>query len=120
MTVIDVAIVVTTLASAWILIKHSSRLVQSNLILGSLMVVVGLMMIALFYLADLFVMFGLPRLISRAAAAAAMEDLHHNYSWITMFVGTGCIFAGFALANRRLFSLIDRPEPPLRGNGSAS
>ncbi|MFQ5830107.1 MAG: GAF domain-containing protein, partial [Candidatus Methylomirabilia bacterium] len=88
--------------------KHRNALVKCNLTRGSLMVVLGLLIVGLFYLTDLFVMFGLPRLIPRPAALAAMENLHLNYSWIIMLVGTGCICAGFALTNRRLFSLIDR------------
>lgn len=108
MTVIDMVIVLTALISVWIMVGHRNTLVQSNLIRGPLMVVVGLLMVGLFYLTDLVIMFGLPLLIPTPTAMAVMEDLHLNYSWITMLAGTGCIFTGFALTNRRLFSLIDR------------
>ena len=110
MTLIDLVIVSVTMASLWILFGHRYRLIRSNLILGSSIVVVGLVTIGLFYLTDLFVMLVLPSLSSKPTAMALMEDLHLYYSWIVMLVGTVSIFAGFAIMNRKLFSLIDSLE----------
>ena len=104
MTVIDVFIVMVTLAALRILYTHRRVLVEANLLRSASLMVVGLLVIGLFYLGDLFTMWVLPSFVARARAMEMMTDLHLNYSWITMLVGTLSIFAGFAYTIRGLLA----------------
>jgi PAS domain S-box-containing protein len=63
---------------------------------------VGLLVIGVFYAADLFVMHGLPVLTSRAAAMAIMEGMHLNFSWVVILLSVGIMLTGLALILRRL------------------
>ena len=110
MTLFDLVIFTVTLASLWTLFSHRKKLLKANLIAGSSIVVLGLLVIGLFYLFDLFTMWILPMFTTPRVAMAVMEDLHLNYSWIIMLVASVCIFAGFAHTNRDLFSLIEGLE----------
>ena len=104
MTIIDVLIVMVTLAALRILYVHRRELVKANLLRGVFIVVVGLLLIGLFYLGDLFAMWVLPVFVARATAMDVMTDLHLNYSWIIMLLGTLCLFAGFAYTIRGLLT----------------
>lgn len=102
MTIIDVAIIAAAALSGWVLFKYRRQLLVSHLIVGASLVSVGLLSIGLFYAVDLFVMLGLPHVVSRAAAMAVMENLHLNYSWIVILLAVGLVLVGFALLMRRL------------------
>ena len=102
MTVFDLAIVSISVASLLILLRSRSKLVKAGLSSAASIVVIGLITIGLFYLADLLTMFALPLVTERADAASAMEHLHLNYSWPMMLFSVVCIFIGFGYINRRL------------------
>ncbi len=97
-------IVVIVFASLRMLYRQRHMLARSGLLVGAWVVVSGLLGIGLFYLADLFVMWGLPRFTTRATAMAVMEDLHLNYSWAVMLAVTVSIFVGFAYMIRGVFA----------------
>ena len=68
MTIIDLLIILVSLASLWMLFIQRSKLTKSGFIFGSSVVVAGLIAVGLFYAVDLFTMFVLPLLTTRAAA----------------------------------------------------
>jgi len=107
MTLIDFLIILVSLASLWLFIKHRSKLIQSGVFFGSSAVVVGLVAIGLLYLADLLIIFVVPSFTTRATARAVMENLYLNYSWIVISYVTLSIFIGVALTFRRLFLIFD-------------
>lgn len=108
MTVIDLTILIATATAGWMLARHRIHLAASDSIVGPLMVVCGLTLIGVFYLVDLVVMWGLPLLVTRSVAAAAMEDLHLNYSWIVALISIVCLVGGFGATVRRLSFQTDR------------
>ncbi len=55
----------------------------------------GLSGFGLFYTADLFAMWVLPRLTTPQYAMAVMESLHLNYHWGVMLLGIVCLLWGF-------------------------
>jgi len=110
MTIVDLLIILVCFASLWILFIHRSHLIKSGSMLGLSVIVAGLITIGLLYAADLFTMFVLPLLTTRATALTAMKNLHLNYTWIVVLVGTLAIFTGFALTSRRVFLMIDNLE----------
>jgi signal transduction histidine kinase len=110
MTIFDVAIISVAIASLTILFLHRNRLGRSGALMGSSIVVLGLVGIGLFYLVDLFTMFVLPLLTTRQSAMTAMENLHLDYSWIVILLGILSVFAGLAIVNRKLVMLIDSLE----------
>ena len=97
MTIFDVVIFSLALASLLVIVTRRGDLVESNLFLPASIIVVGLCLIGLFYLSDLFVMWILPVFVTHETSMAVMEDLHLNYSWINILVVMVCIFAGFSL-----------------------
>ena len=110
MTLIDLMIVFATVASLWFLPRQRQRIARGDLVLGASIVVTGLLLIGLLYLADLLIMWLLPFVASQSAAMRVMEELHLNYSWPVMLVATVCIFVGSVRSHRDLLSLIDRLE----------
>ncbi len=110
MTIIGLLIISASMASLWLFLRHAHRLIPSGLLTSSLAISSGLVVIGLFYFADLFTMHALPIFTNREAAMAAMEGLHLNYSWIAILVGTLAIFIGFTGMIRGLFSMIGNLE----------
>jgi len=64
---------------------------------GATLVMLGLSVVGLFYLVDLFVLLALPRIIDPAEATAIMEKLHLDYSLIADFLGAAAILTGFTI-----------------------
>ncbi|MFQ5571803.1 MAG: PAS domain S-box protein, partial [Rhodothermales bacterium] len=104
MTLVDVVIFTVTIVSILFLFKYRRTLLQSGFRLGASFVVAGLLVIGLFYLADLLSMWVLPPIISRPAAMALMENLHLNVSWVVMPTGVLGIVMGFILMIRSFFA----------------
>ena len=102
MTFFDLVIFSLAAASLRIFFRHRGRLVESNFLLPTSIVVTGLFLIGMFYLSDLFIMWILPLFTAPAVSMAVMEDLHLNYSWINILVVTLCFFAGFSLMIQKL------------------
>lgn len=110
MTGFDMVILMITLATLWTMLKYRRPLIQVRLFLGLSAVISGLILIGLFFLADLITMWVLPLLTTRQIAMAAMTSLHLQYNWIHMLVVTLCMFGGFVVILRRLLSFIHRLE----------
>ena len=110
MTGIDVAIISLAFGSLWVLYKHKIQLDKSGSFLGFTIIGVGLLVVGLFYLTDLFVMHGLTALSGKPRAMEVMVDLHLNYSWLVILVGVGSVFLGFAITNKKHSLLIEKLE----------
>ena len=110
MTVFDVVICIVSLAALRTLFTHRRQLVRFNLLVGLSIVISGLILIGLFYFADLFTMWVMPLFTTQSTAMAAMAKLHLNYSWINILVVTLCISGGFVFITRNLLSLIRNLE----------
>ena len=102
MTLFDLVIFSLAAASLRIFFIHRGRLVESNFLLPTSIVVTGLFLIGIFYLSDLLIMWILPLFTTPGVSMAVMEDLHLNYSWINILVVTGCFVAGFSLMIQKL------------------
>ena len=103
MTIFDIMIVMIAFASLGILFRQRHMLTQSGLLVGTSVVVAGLIVIGSFYFVDLFIMWVLPIFISHSRSMAIMETMYLNYSWVVMFVATVSIFIGFTFVIQKIF-----------------
>ena len=94
MTLFDVLILLIVLAALWSLLRHRYQLVRFNLFSGLTIMVSGLILIGLFYLADLVIMWGLPQFATPQFVMAAKTTLHLNFKWIISLAVTCCIYSG--------------------------
>jgi len=70
-------------------------------------IMVGLSLVALFYLADLIEMHILPFVLPMAEAMEVMKDLHLNQRWWISLVSIGAIAFGLSSASQGVFALIE-------------
>ena len=106
MTLIDLIIISISLFSLWTIYSYRQRLARGTMT-GLILSGGGLLIIGMFYFADLFVMHVLPVFISNAKAMSIMENMHLNHRWIVMLLGLSSICAGFTLTIKKLFILED-------------
>ncbi len=91
MTVIDILILgIVGYAAAGFLRGRGAGPAHSSEI-GSFAILGGLLVVALFYLADLLAMHAVPSFMPRAEAIAIMRELHLNGSWLVVLLGIGTI-----------------------------
>ena len=106
MTVIDIIIIIATGVAAWSFLQNRSVLKQLHAIRPVVLMLTGLSIIALFYLADLMTMFALPLWMPMKKAMAIMTDLHLNLKWVVSLGGVGFIVVGLFHLIRTLFPKI--------------
>ena len=120
MTTIDILILGVVGYAAAVFLKDHRRPGRSSEI-GSFAIFGGLLLVGLFYLADLLVMHAVPNFMPMADAMAIMRDLHLNGSWLVVMFGIGTICLGFTSVNRATVSLIEGLETRNgASNGSSS
>jgi PAS domain S-box-containing protein len=102
MTIIDLIIIGSSLYSVLIFKKYHPLLKKLKLEPAVAAILLGLLTVSLFYLADLFTMFVLPSLTSHAYAMAVMQDLHLNLSWAVNLLGVIAIVTGLSQLIREL------------------
>ena len=107
MTVIDLVIMAAVGYGLWELVRRRARLQDGGSSAGPVLTIAGLVVAAVFYGVDLYVMHVLPLQTSREASMALMTDLHLNFSWLVMLATIGLVVAGSMLSNRSLSGLID-------------
>lgn len=107
MTIIDILIVVGVCVSIKSHYAHRTRLVAAGSARGTIAVLFGLSMIALFFLADLVTMHVYPLFASYADAMQAMEFLHLNISWLMFALAITFLVAGMVSINRANAALVD-------------
>jgi len=87
MTIIDVVIVSFIIYIASVFYRRRKSIRTFRATLSVFLILSGLGMIALFYLADLAIMYVLPLLIPMMQAMELMEFLHLNILWYVMVIG---------------------------------
>lgn len=126
MTVIDLLILWAALYSVAIFIKYYRPTKQLGLANSVNLILFGLVLIALFYLLDLFTMHLLPGLTNPGFATNTMMNLHLNWSWLGILISVGAIAAGLSYLIQVLipqtqaaFADIERTQQNLRGELAA-
>ena len=116
MTVIDILIlgIVGYAAAGFVRDRPRSERRSES---GSLAIIGGLALVALFYLSDLLVMHVAPNFLPRAEAMAIMRELHLNGSWLVVLLGIGTICLGFTSVNRATIALVGDLEARERDLG---
>ena len=102
MTAFDAVIASLTVASLLVIARHRKLLVTSSLALSSAIIVLGLLLIGIFYLGDLFALWVLPLFVGPQITRTATEHLRFNYHWLTILIAMICMFTGFFLMLRKL------------------
>jgi PAS domain S-box-containing protein len=110
MTIIDALIIVGTLLAILQFKKNFATLKELRATKSVIAMLVGLIVIALFYTADLVTMFVFPLFMPMMKAMTIMKDLHLNLKWIVSLVGVGFIVGG-------LFHLIKTMLPRIVTTG---
>ena len=108
MTVVDVVIIGAVAYSLWSFYGQRKKLSGSSVNLGFFAVVLGLFLIALFYLFDLATMHVMPLFVPMSEAMAFMEYLHLNYRWIVTLTAVVVIATGFAAMNRGVITIAQK------------
>jgi class 3 adenylate cyclase len=110
MTAIDLLIIAVTIYAIWRcrLIGPSKR--PSAPQIGLRLIGLGLLVVCLFYFADLVSMYVLPVVASAEDAMAFMGTLHRNLSWLVVLFAMIAISAGFIELRRTQIELTEKNE----------
>ena len=110
MTAIDLLIIAVTIYAIWRcqLISHSER--PSAPKIGLRWIALGLLVISLFYFADLVSMYALPAVTSPEEATASMGALHRNLSWLVVLFAMIAISTGFIELRRAQIELAEKSD----------
>ncbi len=93
-TIVDLVIIGLTLASLLALHKDRQTVRRLGLISSVEVIYSALLLIGLFYLADLLIMHALPLITSHAYATRIMKELHLNWSWFVFLIAVSVIAVG--------------------------
>jgi hypothetical protein len=94
MTVIDLVILAATAIVFWRYFGTGTGHSPSAPKAGLRLIMAGILVIGLFYLADLLSMHVLPAFIPMAEATAFMGNLHRNFSWFVALFAIVVISVG--------------------------
>ncbi len=94
MTVIDLFIIGIVIAAYYHFFRRKQAIRRVGATGAAVMMLVGLGVFGLFYLADLFTMFVLPQFMPMMQAMELMKQLHLNAMWLVMVVGTSFLVLG--------------------------
>jgi adenylate cyclase len=110
MTTIDVLIIAVTIYAIWRsqLIGPSKR--PSAPKIGLRWIALGLLVVCLFYFADLASMYVLPVVTSMQEAMELMGSLHRNLSWLVVLFAMIAISTGFIELRRTQIELTEKNE----------
>ena len=114
MTVIDLFIISLTLVALRNIYKNRQLLKQLNLLTGSVIMMSGLILMAMFYVADVSIMHVLPLFVAWDEAYATMTKMHLGYNWVISTVGVSLIILSILYFNRTLYPKIMALEKELR------
>jgi adenylate cyclase len=110
MTAIDLLIIAVTIYAIWRcrLIGPSKR--PSAPKIGLRWIAIGLLVVCLFYFADLVSMYVLPVVTSMQEATTLMGTLHRNLSWLVVLFAMIAISSGFIELRRAQIELAEKNE----------
>ncbi len=100
MTVIDLVIIAVTVIVLWRNFWMGTNHQPSTPKAGLRLIVVGILVVGLFFFADLLSMHVLPVFIPMAEAMGVMGDLHRNFSWMFALFAIVVISVGFTELKR--------------------
>ena len=103
MTFIDLTVITLFMVAFWSFLRNKKVLKELELLNGVRLILLSLFIIAIFYLADLVIMFVFPTIMSHSRAMEIMRSLHLNYMWIVSVLGVGTIVAGLVYLLKVLF-----------------
>jgi class 3 adenylate cyclase len=111
MTAIDLLIIAVTIYAIWRcrLIGPPSKRPSAPKI-GLRWIALGLLVVCLFYSADLVSMYALPAITSMEQATALMGTLHRNLSWLVVLFAMIAIATGFIELRRTQIELAEKNE----------
>jgi signal transduction histidine kinase len=110
MTFIDLAFVAGGISIAILIYKYRTIFFASKSTKNLLIIAIGALAIAGFYVVDLFNMWVLPRFVGMKDAMAAMHYLHLNTGWVIISLGFGAVTLGLILTIRSVAHLIGELE----------
>lgn len=102
MTIFDLIIISFVVFTFYVFLKRKQAIQHFRATLSVFLILFGLGIIALFYLADLFTMLVLPFFIPKMQAMDIMEQLHLNFLWYVMLLGMSFLVFGV----NRLVSIV--------------
>ena len=108
MTITDLLIIGSVGYSLYVFVSHQRNFSLSMASIGLISVVLGLSLIALFYVADLVTMHVFPLFMPKNQAMAIMKGVHLNSFWIVALVGIGAISFGFAATNKNAARVVEK------------
>lgn len=110
MTAIDLLIITVTIYAVWrcLLIGPSKR--PSSPQVGLRLIALGLLVVCLFYFADLVSMYVLPAVTSTQEAMEFMGALHRNLSWLVVLFSMIVISGGYIELGRTQVELTAKNE----------
>lgn len=110
MTAIDLLIMAVTIYAIWrsLLIGPSKRPSASQV--GLRLIALGLLVVCLFYFADLVSMYVLPAVTSTEEAMEFMGALHRNLSWLVVLFSMIVISGGYVELGRTQVELVEKNE----------
>ena len=108
MTITDLLIIGSVGYSLYVFVSHRRNCAHSKASIGLIAVVLGLSLIALFYVGDLVTMYVFPLFMPMSQAMAIMQDVHLNFFWIVALFGIGAISFGFAATNRNAARVVEK------------
>lgn len=100
MTVFDLVFITVAVVGLVVLGKARRNWPLDDRPVGPAVIVLGLVILGLFYTADLFVMFVLPGIIGRDQSMVLMAQVHQDYSWIVFATSGISVVSGAALTFR--------------------
>ena len=110
MTVIDLVIMAVTVIVVWRNFQTGASRRPSAPKAGLRFITVGILVIGLFYFADLLSMHVLPAFIPMAEAMQAMGNLHRNFSWMASLFAIVVISVGFTELKRTQEELAEKNQ----------
>ncbi len=110
MTVIDLVIIAVTVIVLWRNFRTGTRRRPSAPKAGLRSIMAGILVVGLFYVADLLSMYLLPAFIPMAEAMEVMGNLHRNFSWLISLFAIVVISAGFIELKRTQEELAEKNQ----------
>ena len=108
MTAIDLMIIAVTVAVLWRNFRKRTSHRPAAPKAGLRLILIGLLVVGLFYLVDLLSMYLLPAFIPMADSMEVMGNLHRNFSWLVSLFAIVVISLGFVELKRTQEELAEK------------
>lgn len=102
MIVFDVVFLCTAVVATVIFVLRFTFITRAEAFHGTLLLLIGIWLIAALYALDLFAMVVLPPFIGEAQSMEIMRDVHVSYAWYITFAAQMALIVGLVLLIERL------------------